>query len=642
MNFGNQSMAAGPMVQVVQHGTAIPFNPRISVLPMVQPMVPAIAGELAATFADLATTAAAMFVLNVVGQNNYANEDFYSAVESVIELLECHIANTNQTQGVGGIVASLCVQVANVVRAKNIIGIPQIQQLVGQQGVWEAQNFVNSTGAQMSAALNQWRQRKAQSNYRASANIGGQPQGAPQNFNPGQAVGFGSFNVTNPNYRGNTMGTPFGAPNNPELDRFNEKYSDPAVPEPVAAPRQQFHQAVDPEVATKPEPTEYRNVPVLSKDTDGGPAYKQTEPSEGYFTEVEIIDLGENDFAFNFNKVPEQTEESKLDRFKHSTALAIVDSVPASANSREQALAESTQKLIESAKILLKASDGPDVNADEIEERVKDCTSDNWITTESIEHAINLVRQAQASNNGYETNCKLYQRLALTAKPVIIGSNLYHHLLDLAENVTTVDSLISGLNRFNTVSQVKSNLDKKAMYEIDTYLARALANELTIQLGISVKMTSILNDYQSFTAFLNKEGALHVKTWKKNEERFIRRFFSFFMDAETRNSFDEIPDPLVETYGVALLARRVCITTIDCLSRELGMELQGNVGNKVDSANFPILYKLISRTCDLVVDHWSLSHNLVVTTDNQIFQIDRSWFNRDVMLMARKDLAMIS
>jgi hypothetical protein len=645
MNNGIQDMAARPMVAIVSRGTAVPFQPRIQVLPMLQPMVPAIAGELAATFAELASTPAAMFILNVVGQNNYQNEDFYSAVESVIELVESHIASTNQTQGIGNVVANMCVQVANVVRAKNILGNPSLQQIVGQQGCWEAQNFVGTTGSQMSAVLQQWRARKAQQNYRAPANIGAVGVGQQQNFNPAQAVGFGSFNVTSPTYRGNTGGlgiAPGVMLNTPELDRFNEKFSDPVVPESSPAPRQQFVQAVDPAVPATPAPTEYRNVPVLSNNAGPEPDYKEAVLSQGYYPETEIIDLGNGDFTFNFNKIPEPSKENSVNRFKHATALAIVESVPHTDNTREQAMARSTVALIESANDLLKAADEPGVNPEEIEERVKASTSDKWITTESIEHAINLVRQAHAVSTGYETDCKLYQRLALTAKPVIIGSNLYHHLLDLSENVTTVEALISGLRRFNTVSAVKTNLDKKAMFEIDTYLARSLANELSIQLGIGVKMTSLIDDYQGFAEYLVKEGPLRVKAWKQNEQRFLKRFFSFFADAQTRDSFDEIPDPLIETFGVALLARRVCITTIDVLSKELGVELTGNAGNKIDSTNFPILYKLISKTCELVVDDWAITHNLIVTTDNQIFQVDRSWFNKDVMLMARKDLALIS
>lgn len=652
----------------------LPFRYDTPMTPLMQyrldspPYVPAIAGcpmqfqyLLPVICATVANEAAAksqahygrMFLYNQLSQNNFANNEFTSAVSTVVDILMLNSRKGLYRTPDEGVQQAVN-DTLSILTSLLFQNFPALQSVTPPEIVFEASKNVQ-------AFMNLSNEIMMMKSQMQNQPMGGQPMGYPQPMMLNPSFGMGGMNpVSQP-----MMQSSFG--NNQNISRainpptgnspiftqtrhiptqntqpFNEqptsKYAylkpktppQPVVIEPVRVSTPMNMCLAEPEVQTKPD----------LKITDWMPSVTQYYPPaiNPFKSKLIIKETTKNGSGNKYLKVV-PLEDFEMDRSKHiitSMSQVFTSRIPDNYGTREESLTDHVDKIFKIDHEQVKAvENGTHIEEPEAKE-VLNYIDPTWVYESFIEASIFSGKFQQREHNLTDPDCSIYRIYRIIGNPILCGQDHSAFINELSACKSFREVAIILKETINDRLTSKSLID--LCYGIEKILTKEINNVLRNKMSIpNTTIESFIDDVCDVPDYLgNKLGEIYKRAFLKLQETYISQIVSC-PNSLSEHAIEccvigESNNPLVK---VNFINHSYSITYLSVENSEMAIEPYSECASSILEYEHPLLYKIVTGIFkqDKEIDHECL-HNLIVTSDDVVYEVQRGIIGTDIITIS--------
>ena len=550
-----------------------------------------------------------VYLFNQICINRFQNNTIPELVMGVCDLLQFRLIS-NQIPRIDLGIEHACIEVLDIAAANSVFMNPQLAQYIRPETMMEIQrvmptfNNLVSAIAQMKQQLMNGRINQQQPQYRQNLPIP-LPQQRPQQVQPSSISSNSRYSYLNTppssiqtdnsqdtdNSRYSYLNTPPSQVSREVNQNTQTDYVEPTmIPE-----NKKFFSEYDNRHIAKPEPKNNAQF--------GVSIVSQAAPPEAYEDKAELT---YKDFPAVINTesygnviTPSYGKKGEIvERAAHQITTAenaFTSMVPSNADNRKQAIEFSIEQQSNIVKFLTEKNPD-DLEWADIAEKSNYCVpqTETFDYEMFIDGAIWATKHQMSLIHDSETACSIYQRRVTICKPIICDAITGATLRSIS-STNKIINLCNDLKKYVANPNISSE-SKQAVMDIDTILTKAMNSVLCNKLGLTVDINSLLDDFfipnddpnnpQGLPLYLAKnKGETFAEAIIKNEERFIRTYFSFLSSKDSDEQIEKYypTDSVIEVGQeenvdpkVILMENKCSITVINVLASELNFLLSNN------------------------------------------------------------------
>lgn len=619
--------------------------------PQIQYLVPAICSTLANELAAKCNAhAGRMYLFNQLSANNFANNEFASAVNTVVDMLTLQLMKgvyRNAEEGLMQVVTDTL----SILTSLLFQNVPALQSVTPPDVVFEANKNIQayySLSNEISSMKMRMTQPQGMGQFAPTQPMMQQPQQMMINpsfgMNPGMQSSFVQQPPMQSSFGGNQNMQRGINPGMQNTSIFNQgpqatiaqstpisqnagKY-DYLKPKNVPAPV-----VVEPVRVSSNFNAPQKEVSTL-KLSDWIPSSAQNYPPaiNPFTSKLEIKEIIKGGVASKILKLI-KLEESEMDRSKHvitSISQIYTSRIPNEYGTRQESLEDNVNKIfqIDEEKIIAFNSEDKD-NVDTFE--VLSYIDPTWVYENFIDAAIFSGKLQQKEHRWKDSDCSIFRVYKIIANPIICEEDhsSYINELSLCKSFKELSILLRETINDHLTSRSLIDL----CYGIDKILTKEINNIVRNKMSIpNTTISSFIDDVNDIPDYLVKNfGDMYKRVFMDFQRTYISQLIGFpNLDAKEGDECidEEAINPLVK---VNYINHSYSITYLTVENQELGIEPYDNCGSAVLESEHPLMYKIITGIYnqDRDIDHDCL-HNLIVTSDDVIYEVQKGLIGNDI------------
>ena len=611
-----------------------------------------------------------VYLFNQICINRFQNNTIPELVMGVCDLLQFRLIS-NQIPRIDLGIEHACIEVLDIAAANSVFMNPQLAQYIRPETMMEIQrvmptfNNLVSAIAQMKQQLMNSRINQQQSQYRQQNLPLPLPQQRPQPRSISSNSRYSYLN-TPPSF--------IQTDNSQDTD--NSRYSYLNTPPSQLA--RQVEQTVEPIPTTNVEPTmipenkkffsEYDNrhinKPVAKNDLQFGTTVYPTAVDPKTYDDIQekkykgfpavISTETYGDLIIPFYDDTGELVERSAHQIS-TTEAAFTNVIPEHSNSRKAAIEYSIEQQSNIVKFLTEKNPD-DAEWEALAEKSNYCftRNDTFDYEMFIEGAIWATKHQMSLIHDSNTPCTIYQRRIIICKPIICDATTAATLRSIS-STNKIVNICNDLKKYVANPNIPSE-SRQAVMDIDNILTKAMNSVLSNKLGLTVTINSLLDDYfipnddpnnpQGLPLYLAKnKGETFAEAIMKNEEKFIRTYFSFLSSSDSDEQIERYypTDSVIEVGEeenvdpkVILMENKCSITVVNVMASELGFLLSNiNRGNSINQSRNPNLFKLVSNIITIAEANGDyFTHHLMVTGEGDVYELHKDWLRGDTYIIS--------
>jgi hypothetical protein len=478
----------------------------------------------------------------------------------------------------------------------------------------------------------------------------------PQQMAP-QVTGYGTTMAVNPQFNQPQQPQQMNIRHSPTAARLDQAQQPPTMPFTANNTPQPQQQVVQQPVVDRPgiirrDVSEPRPVqPRLAQiDTPLEKGSWSAHPNQPHPFAVEA------GISFEFNHTTKHIEKIDMDKNKHVIPAALEailkQNVRPEFSSRTSALQSSFSELSVASK-KVEELEYKDISEEQRVAEAEQITNfygtsikvsyrhgsflSQMIFEQRLTHELRC-NFLKSENHERTTSCRVYKENYIVGKPILCTQGLGDYLREAASTCFTFKDLSDSLKAILD-NPLTSNLDRKAILDIDMDLTRELAYFIRTEMSVQdVNFDSFIDDASSLINYLTtKRAPLYGKTLSKEQKSFIHRFFTPCNAQERQALIDTVfgVDEETDLSNVFMFKRLYTVIIGDIIADELNLQLHPEHSTMVLERQMPALHNFIKENLQqskvATVD--CLAHLYFITTDNRVYEFQMSPYGPNPMIV---------
>lgn len=604
------------------------------------------------------------FLYNQLSANNYANQDFVAAVESVFDLITLAIAK-NEVNNIDSAIPNAVAQAMALCSAVNFQRYPDLRQHVDQNVYNDAivkVNMTQSLQGEIRSAKTMINQRQQQQQQpmmgqmqpmmNQGPNMG--PMGSGNNFPQGRMYPPQQNNqpqngsVFNSGSFGGQQMAP--APQSHvdtvtgsgKYDYLKNTSNSPPPSAPVQSPVNQGSFFTPREVVPLAVPVQRKDLVWRSTILQPHPLTCDTRYQKVIFSEIKHTDGREYVVSIIIN-----LSEEEMDQNRHTIGFvdrAITNTVPSNFNTRQGAMADGVSKFIERAQ---------ENKSDEILTETHDMVEYQYGQTSVADTFLSsgIFRGrvlAKKTLQQKETDMTAFGINLILATPILVDTEqtVLFDQLDSASTFSRIQSIL----KTALTSPVSSNVSKLLAARVEKLFTKEINSILLNRLSVTHTLTSFVEDATDMIQFLHdNEGPVIAEAYRSVETSFSSKYLNqILLDEEISTSLKVSLELVVDekhagqkfatgdVLECAFMTQCYSLTYLQVNSTDVSVDTSGKNAGALSEQYTPVLYDLAKNIFDTKSSTDELTaHTLLITSDNVIYELHKGLINKECILISK-------
>lgn len=622
-----------------------PFVPNnIDCPPELNQFIPTLCGNLANIISMGArNNNLRVFAFNQLSQNGFSNPEFGTLVATAIQIMAVEVYVKNRGNDVNALIQYVCNKTVEIFIAINVSRFPPLQQYLDQNQM----NQINALTVEFqnyTIAANQLTQ-NMQAQYRPGMQQFNQPVGyGVYNQQQNQlGGGFNRFNVVNqrPNApvghygSGSSGDSVFNEPivNSPSANQISSATSRfsglletvHGKKEMTQTPLAQIetHQQIPVITQEKPKiyntPVPYRDSEISWQRTD-----EQPYPIIAASSKEMICIIGEENKKFGHIVIKNKGENELFDYDKH-TALTTLKIRP------NHLPSDINDIVIEQEFVIEDISNGAlnetlEYSSDDIEKSYRN------ISSSSVEHAIlcnSVSKNIYTETTGkipsvYVTSHRMVENIGPIDMDNFPGFGSATSFKDFREEITEG---LQGPNHY-------------AWMVVEIRITRLINKVLRTQLGLDLKISSFLEDYEDLLSILAKTSESLFRAFLGVQKYMVSQTKELVLDGDTRYSINKtflahLVKSEIKVANLEFLVHDAMVASLNIDAVCMDVDTYKDLGTLITKTSSPLLYLIAENLLESQEN--PLAHVYIVLNDLNVLLITKGLIGENNYLVSVED-----